>query len=94
MTTIKIIWSAFGHNHSLEFEDDSWYLDDHTVCEMLFRDTNLYSGPLWNLIEGRLPEGRSHTALSVGDQVVVNGTTYRCDVIGWSRVSTEEEARA
>ena len=91
MTTIKIIWSAFGHSHSLEFEDDSWYVNDLAVCEMAFRDTNLYSGPIWDLIEDKLPIGRSHTALSVGDYVVVNGNAYRCNNLGWSAALTEAE---
>lgn len=91
MTTIKIIWSAFGQDDSLEFKDDSWYLNDLAVCEMVFRDTNLYSGPIWDLIKDRLPAYRSHTALSVGDYVVVNGNAYRCNSTGWSCALAEEE---
>lgn len=57
---------------------------DRTVLEELFEATNLYAGPLWDVIEPVLPERRSHTALSVGDYVVIDGRSYRCDRFGWS----------
>ena len=56
---------------------------DHDVLEALFEATNLYEGPLWDALQP-LPEDRSHTALSVGDHVVIDGTIYRCDSFGWS----------
>lgn len=86
MTTLKITWQAFGPSHSAELEIDDMQVTPVTLCDMVFRDTNTYSGALWDLIEPKLPEGRSHTALSVGDLVTVDGVKYRCEHVGWDRV--------
>lgn len=56
--------------------------DDH-VLERVFHDTNTYSGSLWDQIKDRLPERRTHTAVSVGDEVQVNGRDYVCKPVGW-----------
>lgn len=56
------------------------------LCEMLFRDTNLYEGQLWDLLQP-LPEGRTHTAMSVGDLVQIDDVLYRCEDIGFEEVS-------
>lgn len=85
MTTLKITWQAFGPSHSAEIEIDSM-VSPVALCEMVFRDTNLYAGGLWDLIEPVLPVGRSHTALSVGDLVAVDGVTFRCDDAGWTQI--------
>lgn len=60
-------------------------LDDEAICEKAFRETNTYSGYLWDALQP-LPEGRTHTSLSVGDEVTIDGRTYRCADIGWERV--------
>jgi hypothetical protein len=91
---VRIILKAFG-----EFPDDNLFvttilvdwlegvgLSDDEVLDAVFHATNTYSGSLWNLIEPRLSERRTHTALSVGDEVEVDGRTYRCDPVGWSAV--------
>lgn len=57
--------------------------DDKEMLELLFEATNLYTGPLWDAMQP-LPEDRSHTALSVGDVVELDGTPYRCATFGWS----------
>jgi hypothetical protein len=61
--------------------------DDMEILEALFRDTNLYTGSLWDRLEPVLPEDRTHTALSVGDFVMLDSRIYRCASLGWSRVS-------
>jgi hypothetical protein len=95
MATIKITWKAFGespiHNEyitSVQFDLDTneSHLD---ICERVFRDTNSYRGELWNIIEPLLSDKRTHTALSVGDEVEVNGTTYRCEGAGWLEVVSQ-----
>jgi len=63
-------------------------LTDEEVCEAVFIATNTYSGGLWEAIQPLLPPNRTHTALSVGDEVTVRGTTYRCEGVGWSVVGT------
>jgi hypothetical protein len=52
----------------------------------LFRDTNLYQGELWDLIEPNLSPKRTHTALSVRDEVSIDGRRYVCAGIGWEPV--------
>lgn len=62
-------------------------LSDDEVLEEVFRATNTYSGSLWNLIEPLLSQYRTHTAVSVGDEVSVNGNTYRCEFVGWKPIT-------
>jgi hypothetical protein len=60
---------------------------DIKLCDVLYHQTNIYEGSLWNLLEPVLPTNRTHTALSVGDEVTITDTdntrTYRCADIGW-----------
>jgi hypothetical protein len=82
MKTVNITWRAFGSPTSITFTTDV----DGTpleICEQLFAETNKYHGELWNIIDPLLPENRTHTALSVGDEVQVNDTAFRCAPIGW-----------
>lgn len=87
-TKITIAWKAFGRTEELTFDSEAFLrtLPNEEVCDEVFCQTNTYQGFLWEEIEGILPEGRSHTALSVGDEVTVNGQTYRCESMGWSLV--------
>jgi len=59
--------------------------DDHDIAEECFVATNTAHGLLWTLIEPALPPERTHTALSVGDTVSIDGRAYRCDRFGWTR---------
>jgi hypothetical protein len=59
------------------------------TCERVYKETNLYQGHLWDVIQANLPAERTHTALSVGDEVVVDGVTFLCQSAGFS----EKEAR-
>lgn len=54
------------------------------VAEALFRATNLNEGPLWERITKVLPQGRTHTAISVGDLVEVGDIVLLCSPLGWS----------
>ena len=61
--------------------------DDMVWLEYLFECTNLYQGAIWKLfLDGKMPEERSHTALSVGDQVVLDGRAYSCEMVGWKLI--------
>lgn len=62
--------------------------DDYALLEALFHDTNTYSGSLWNIIKDLLPAERTHTALSVGDEVEIDRRVYRCERIGWQELTT------
>jgi|694.fasta_scaffold02251_47 hypothetical protein len=88
MATITITWKAFGDPTSATFEWEN--TEGHDIVERAFRDTNLYNGSLWDALEPHLPENRTHTALSVRDEVEVDGVTWRCEPIGWSVVEQKE----
>lgn len=60
---------------------------DLEICEQAFENTNLYSGPLWDLLQPVMPEVRWHTSLSMGDFVTIDGRKYECKEIGWERVA-------
>lgn len=77
ITTVTVNWEGA--------ED----LSDEQVCEAVFHQTNTYRGALWNLIEPLLSPRRTHTAVSVGDEVTVRGITYRCESVGWQAVAVE-----
>ena len=83
---VEIFWEAFkAHGkevQSLKFEIES-DLSDIEFLEMLFQQTNLYQGTWWDEFHTQFPEGRSHTALSVGDKVRLEGLTYTCADFGW-----------
>lgn len=92
MSTITVTWKAFCHPDtpnrvptSATIETDIQG-DDITIAEAVFHDTNLYRGRLWDLLKPVLPENRTHTALSVGDTVTIDGVTYRCASEGWEEV--------
>ena len=83
MKEIKVSWVVFEDEPfsiNLLIESDK---SDLAICEMLYRDTNLYQGELWDRIEPFLPATRNHTALSVGDEVTIDGITYVCADFGW-----------
>ena len=85
MKTITITWKAFGEPTSATFMMDI-EATAREICNRVFRDTNLYQGLMWNAVELLLPEERTHTALSVGDEVTVDGVVFRCEPEGWSEL--------
>ena len=100
MKTITITWKAFCHEDTPErqatsatIQYDSPPVDDIILCAKVFRDTNLYEGDLWDILKPVLPDNskRTHTALSVGDTVEVDGNLYLCDHIGWKLISTTNQ---
>lgn len=104
---IKITWKAFSNPErekggykvypveSLTFNAEGLFenLSDFQICELVFQDTNLYQGEIWDKIKDNLPQDRSHTALSVGDEVTIYDFTedkktkiYRCSEVGFTLV--------
>lgn len=78
------------------------------VCNIVYRVTNLqeeleefgYSWKeidLWNRIRDIAPANRTHTSLSVGDEIAITDnnktTAYRCAEIGWEKIGTVEFAQ-
>jgi hypothetical protein len=45
---------------------------------------------LWNVIEPRLAKDRTHTSLSVGDEIEIDGQVYVCADFGWVKVEDAE----
>lgn len=74
-------------NASAEFEFETGERSDLELCEKVFRDTNLYSGELWDALQVAIPAERSHTALSIGDKVEIDGRVYVCGEVGFALVA-------
>ena len=88
---IEVVWKAFERHGlattSAVIEIDATDEPHHEVCERVFAGTNLQRGMFWELLEPVLPATRSHTSLSVGDEVIIDGETYRCEMIGFSKLA-------
>lgn len=80
---------ALSTHCTIELKASEWSFvadaSDEDICDAIFHVTNMQEGELWDEIEAVLPENRSHTSLSVGDQVVVNGEIYTCANFGWEK---------
>jgi hypothetical protein len=89
MKNVTTIWKAFGKpTYSvIMIEDD---MTDLEICEALFEATNLRTGWLWGALQYDIPADRTHTALSVNDEIDIDGTVYRCAPIGWDVVDKYE----
>ena len=97
MTLIQVIWATASklrphitetdNVHSVVFETTEVWAEDLDLCEELFKQTNTYSGSLWDSMHP-LPEERTHTALSVGDYLIIDERMYRCAMVGWERTDT------
>lgn len=85
MKITMITWKAFGEPAEavIAFDDD---MSDLQICNEVFAATNTYFGGVWDAIQRVLPAHRTHTALSVGDEIDIDGTVYRCEPIGWEIV--------
>lgn len=92
MKTVEIVWKAFEalgeETHSCKIQVDA-DIDNRDLCNDIFKDTNVYEGKYWDLIEKVMPEERSHTALSVGDELIIDGTYYRVEPFGWATPKRE-----
>lgn len=69
------------------------YANDLEICNKVYAQTNLYYGEFWTELEKVMPKNRSHTALSIGDEVVVQRmnvkATFRCAEFGWEKVEEQ-----
>jgi hypothetical protein len=95
MSKVKITWKAFGDKpeigrsiSSVEFETE-FKIEESDVnkfLEVVYHTTNTYSGNLWEIIQPLLSETRTHTSLSVGDEVEIDGVGYVCADFGFEKV--------
>ena len=93
---VKITWQAFGDRprqnryiSSVEFQTEFDITDSNRdeFLNVVYRCTNLYNGNLWEINQPLLSETRTHTALSVGDQIEIDGTAYLVADFGFEKVS-------
>lgn len=90
---VTITWCAFGKPTSATVTLNAGCdIPDDMVCESVFHATNTYSGAVWDKVQAVMPAERTHTALSVGDTVTVDGRTYVCASAGWLPLPLHEDA--
>ena len=99
MSKVKITWKAFGDKpeigrfiSSVEFETE-FKIEEATVgqfLEVVYHNTNTYSGELWKVIEPKLSATRTHTSISVGDEVEIDGQVYVVADFGFEKIEDVE----
>ena len=99
MSKVKITWKAFGDKpetgrfiSSVEFETE-FKIEESDIdkfLEVVYHTTNTYSGNLWEIIQPLLSETRTHTSLSVGDEVEIDGQVYICADFGFEKIEDVE----
>jgi hypothetical protein len=97
---IEIKWCAFGDKPAIwrftskvEIEIPEvvgQYQNDKQICEQIFKQTNTYQGPIWDVIQPKMSETRTHTAISVGDEIVIDGREYICADFGFIKKEDAE----
>lgn len=98
MKEVKVTWKAFGEKPaqgkfitSVEFKLPVSDKTDFEICEEIYKQTNLYQGTWWKLlIEPLLSLTRTHTAISVGDEIEINGQVYICADFGFEKIEDVE----
>ena len=99
MSKVKITWKAFGDKpqigqfiSSVEFETE-FKIDESNVdkfVEVVYHSTNTKSGNLWSIIQPKLSATRTHTSISVGDEIEINGQVYICADFGFEKIEDVE----
>jgi len=95
---IKISWKAFGDKpeigrfvSSVEIETEFPETVAHAqICEVVFADTNTYQGYIWGKIEPKMSAKRTHTSISVGDEIEIDGQVYICADLGFEKIEDVE----
>jgi len=99
MSKVKVTWKAFGESvesgrfiSSVEFETEFEINDENRdqFFGVVYQQTNTYSGNLWNIIEPKLSPFRTHTALSIGDEIEIDGQVYICADFGFEKIEDVE----
>jgi hypothetical protein len=85
---IEVRWIGIDDKSNVASMKFTWLTaaSDVAICNQLYEATNVYAGSVWDSIVAFIPKSRSHTALSVGDQIVINQVVYECADFGWSVV--------
>lgn len=100
MSQVKITWKAFGDKpeagrfiSSVEIELPEVVtktVTDQHICEQISKQTNLYQGPLWETIQPKLSATRTHTSISIGDEIEIDGQVYICADFGFEKIEDVE----
>jgi hypothetical protein len=103
VSKVKITWKALGESPESGRFITSVELDvsvnpgilsrnqvHKSICEGIFHGTNVYGGGYWALIEPKLSQFRTHTALSVGDEIEIDGQVYICADFGFEKIEDVE----
>lgn len=95
---IEIKWQAFGDKPEIwrftskvEIEVPKEYVQfitDERICAEIYHQTNTYQGSIWDIIKPKMSETRTHTAISIGDEIIVDGRAYTVADFGF--VKTED----
>jgi hypothetical protein len=102
MSKVKITWKAFGDKpeigrfiSSVEFETEFKVeeSDVNKFLEVVYHNTNTYSGNLWQIIEPKLSATRTHTSISIGDEIEIDGQVYICADFGFEKIEDVEIKR-
>jgi hypothetical protein len=97
MSKVKVTWKAFGNKpeiglfiSSVEFETEFSVEDAEKFCEVVYHVTNTQSGNLWSIIQPLLAKTRTHTAISIGDEIEIDGQVYICADCGFEKIEDVE----
>jgi hypothetical protein len=97
MSQVKITWKAFGDKpeigrfiSSVEFETTLDIQVPERLCESIYHATNTYSGALWDVLEPKLSATRTHTSISIGDEIEIDGQVYICADLGFEKIEDVE----
>jgi hypothetical protein len=99
MSKVKVTWKAFGDKpkagkfvSSVEFETEFKIAeaDVDQFLNVVYRVTNTYSGNLWEIIQPKLSPTRTHTSLSIGDEVEIDGRVYIVADLGFEKIEDVE----
>ena len=95
---VKITWKAFGSNPQngrfesfVEFKVPPEYapfIADEDMCHEIYKQTNTYAGSIWDVIQPKMSPTRTHTAISAGDEIIIDGREYTVADFGF--VKTED----
>ena len=88
MKTLLTEEVAVIHNdYTVAFVDVDKALSDEDKCEKAFMLTNSINDAWWNNkdVEAMFPD-KACRSTSVGDQVLIDGKKWVCDVSGWRKL--------
>ena len=87
---ITVIWTSMRDENKQSKIRFSYQLPetatDFEICEEIYRQTNLYTGEIFNLVLLLAQKDRPHTALSVNDFVVIDRAIYRVNDFGFELI--------